>query len=656
MTTAEAARRYVAAGMSVIPVPTGTKKPSVSWLPFQLHPPTPDEIDRLFASCGGIGVVCGEVSGWMEAIDFDDLEAFPKWEALLTENGYGDLLGRLLVQATPSGGRHVVYRCPDGIDGNQPLARREVGGRLETAIETRGKGGYILVGPTRGYRKLRGDWKAVPEIDFEERDALLSAARFFNESVQSPYSHKGPEGIKRPGDDFGAKNSWEDVLGPAGWVLSHERGGEGYWVRPGKNRRDGVSGTTNYAGSDLFKCFTTNGHPFRSDCTYTKFAAYAFIHYGGDMQQAARELGRQGYGAPVVKPKYTGSLAESVQEGRQKARTAQRWTRAADVTEKATEWLVEPYIPLGEITLVAGDPGDGKSTLSQAIVSHVTQGTPINGIDVPRGDAVFLSAEQSVNSVTVPRFRQIGADLDRIVLPDEADENDEPVPFVLDEAGISELRQIVIDVRPKVIVVDTITAYIEAQRDFHTANSVREWMRRLADIARVGNCAVICITHLNKAQGQKAIYRVMGSADFVGASRSVLLVGKDPDNNDVRAAAHIKSNVGPIGKPLGFSIKGGIFGWEEGVDLNEDRMFEAPATKEARTRGEKCAVWLRGFLSVPQTADDVIAAGKANGFSRNACYEAKAQIGAIASKDGFAGGWCWHMPKDEQAESWANRY
>lgn len=318
------------------------------------------------------------------------------------------------------------------------------------------------------------------------------------------------------------------------------------------------------------------------------------------------------------------------------------WTMADNVEQAKVDWLFEPYIPVGEVTLMAGDPGEGKSTTAQAIATACTNGSEICGRPIKQGPVVFMSAEQSRSTVTVPRFKDMGADLSKIALPDEDGDDGEPKPFVLDEDGFATLEQFVGELGPVLIVVDTITAYIEAQRDFNSANQVREWMRRLAKIARQHECAVLVLGHLNKNTQAKGNYRIMGSVDFVGAARSVLFIGHDPDKPGHRAMMHNKSNVGPIGPALGYSIEDGVFGWTGESDLDVDRMNELPQTKDAREARAECGRLITDHLAENgyETKDKLQAKAKAEGFGSRCFTDALHDV-AEKFKDGLDGGFYW---------------
>lgn len=99
-----------------------------------------------------------------------------------------------------------------------------------------------------------------------------------------------------PGEDFNQRGTWEEVFAGTGWTHDRSVGVEDFWVRPGKERRDGHSATTNYQGSNFMWVFTTEAQGFEPDRSYTKFKAYSILHHGGDDKAAARELGKKGYG------------------------------------------------------------------------------------------------------------------------------------------------------------------------------------------------------------------------------------------------------------------------------------------------------------------------------------------------------------------------
>jgi len=328
----QAACRYVAAGLSLIPIRAdGTKMPAFGllpkvWCPYEREHhtvwrcykdrrPTGAELDAWFRNTVGdygFAVLGGAVSGGLEIIDCDNWAAAGRW-ADLVEAAAPGLLGRLVLVQSPRPGLHAYYRCPM-IAGNRKVARvpdPEHGGKkAKTIIEVKGEAGYCLAPPspaachkTRRCYTILGlkDLADVPVVSPDERAVLLDCAARLDcweaatEPHRTPRRPVGPAATTRPGDDFNRRAVWGDVLGPHGWKKTG-RGmrGEETWVRPGKGA--GVSATTNYAGSDLLYVFSTNAPPFEDLTGYTKFHAFALLEHGGDFHLAAKRLAAIGYG------------------------------------------------------------------------------------------------------------------------------------------------------------------------------------------------------------------------------------------------------------------------------------------------------------------------------------------------------------------------
>jgi len=306
----EEAFRLRESGLSIIPIKTdGSKAPAIQWKKHQSQRATAAQIATWCRKGYGLAVVGGEVSGNLEILDFDDSAAFTEWECLVKEAGGEELLKKMPTVITPSGGRHVYYCCKDGVEGNRKLAQKKVKGRPEVLIETRGEGDYVLLPESppechplnQPYVLVRGDLSKIPTISGEQRSLLLEPAQALNEYVKPSQIVSGGSATSsaaatgnRPGDQFNAQATWEDILEPHGWKKAGNRGEVTDWRRPGK--KEGISATTNFGGRDIFYNFTSNGHPFDADTGYSKFAAYAFLNHAGDFKAAAADLRDKGYG------------------------------------------------------------------------------------------------------------------------------------------------------------------------------------------------------------------------------------------------------------------------------------------------------------------------------------------------------------------------
>jgi len=306
------ASRLTQSGLSVIPIkPDGTKAPDLlTWKPFQGEIADSSTLENWFESgTNGLAVIGGEVSGGLEIIDFDDPETARSFGELIRKAGRNQLVERLPLVGTPTGGFHLYYRCQSKVEGNQKLAQK-IGpdDKPVVQIETRGEGGYVLAPGSpakcheleKPYELKRGDLANIPIITIDEREFLLNTARSLNEYVkptkQAPTTFPSIGEGDRPGDRFNATATWREVLEPHGWTAAGHQGETTHWRRPGK--KQGASATTNHNGNDLFYCFSSNGSPFEPDTGYEKFTAYTLLNHGGDFEEATLGLVRQGYGSP----------------------------------------------------------------------------------------------------------------------------------------------------------------------------------------------------------------------------------------------------------------------------------------------------------------------------------------------------------------------
>ena len=642
----ESAKKYRDAGFSPIPIsepkngtllktPYASVLPLVdgkpSWSPFQDRKATDEEMERMWSNGAIVAVTCGKASGNLEVIDFDEPGYFDAWKALVDD----DLLGLLTVMQTPSGGFHVWYRTEDVPEGNQILARTRDG---KTAIETRGHGGYVLCAPSPGYKIEQGSPKKTPSIDDEQREDLINAARMLNQKPAEPrdYSKTSSPTVTRPGDRYARENSWMSIMAALGFTESHSKGQNTYWTRPGKKR--GISASTNGEDGYLY-VFTSNAPPLQPSQCYTKFGVYAEVHFGGDFYAAAQYLSKDN---PQAKQERK-EQAKAIQEKEDRT-----WTTLASIEPKKVEWLWEPYIPKGMVTLVYGDGGIGKSTAMLAVIAGLSLGVALPGQDaLEQGNAIILSAEDPPDTVLVPRLRSLEANLNKIIAPLEFDEEGRANPMVLDECGIETLYQRAVKYEAKIVVIDPALAYFEATKDTNSGTDVRAFMRALAKLAHDADCAVVLIHHTNKSSASAAQYRVAGSNQFINACRSALYVVADPEDANNCAMIHQKHNLSPAGPTLGYTWKDGVFGWTGQSDLTAADAAAVPqSTKVKKGAVDDAKAWILDTLGREGEvkAIDIYAGAKLDGIQPAAIKRAKADLkDQVRSNKQTDGSWTWSL-------------
>jgi len=320
ITIKETGLDYIDAGLSVIPV-NKDKQATVEWKQFKNAPPSPFQYQQWSITPEhGIAIICGNGSGHIEVIDFDEKynldkqSLFERWKKKVEEQKPG-LVERLVWQSTRNKGYHAIYRCRV-IEGNKKLAMRpatesESDVNAQTLIETRGAGEYFLVSPSNGYKILNGSLFHIPEITPEEREILFECARALNQYIP-PSSIvtgivkkiKSSKGIL-PGEDFNARGEIRSLLEESGWKKVGEDAEREQWSRPGKQA--GTSATF-HKDMQTFYVFSTNVVPFENEKAYSKFAVYTLLKHNGDYNKAAKALVTEGYGERDIQNKQQNQL------------------------------------------------------------------------------------------------------------------------------------------------------------------------------------------------------------------------------------------------------------------------------------------------------------------------------------------------------------
>jgi hypothetical protein len=298
---------YLSFGLSVVPVGPD-KRPLVAWKQYQDRLPTLEEAERWTVP---VAIVAGQVSGGLICIDFDDRGSqFKRWGEMVVCH-IPDIRQRMLVQRTPSGGYHVVFRCHELECRNQKLASRPPRpGELDKdgstpvkvvcMIETRAEGGYFVAAPSPGYSLIWGGYDKIPTYTADEAHVLLSCAGELDQmpdEIQpeptAPRSGAAHGGMS-PFDDFDSKNDPIAMLEGIGWHVVRKAGDKYMLRRPGK--KDGISATWNHKPGRLY-VFSTSCEFLRDNHYYKPSAVYAAINHGNDFSAAAKDLYRQGYGS-----------------------------------------------------------------------------------------------------------------------------------------------------------------------------------------------------------------------------------------------------------------------------------------------------------------------------------------------------------------------
>jgi RecA-family ATPase len=250
------------------------------------------------------------------------------------------------------------------------------------------------------------------------------------------------------------------------------------------------------------------------------------------------------------------------------------WTLYSDVTVEPIKWLWHPYIAIGKITLLQGDPGDGKSSMMIHLIAELSKGGALpdgRAIGQPQ-KVIYQCAEDGAKDTIRLRMEAAGADCRNIAFLNESIHEG----LTLDDGRI---RGFISGFRPQLVVIDPIQSYVENDSDLQIAVKARKLMRRLSIWADTYNCAFVLIGHLNKQGRSKGLYRGLGSIDYVASARSVLQVERSEKDEDVRIVRHIKNNLDSLGDDFKFEIRKRTgFRWL--IDQNEDEEVQISKAME----------------------------------------------------------------------------
>ena len=302
--------------------------------------------------------------------------------------------------------------------------------------------------------------------------------------------------------------------------------------------------------------------------------------------------------------------------------------RMSDVELTPVDWLWKPYLPFGKLSVLQGNPGEGKTYFAMHLAAACTNGKLLPNMErMEPFNVIYQTAEDGLGDTVKPRLIEAGADLDRVLVIDDSE-----VQLTLSDERI---EKAIVENNARLVIIDPIQAYLGADVDMNRANEVRPIFMRLGQVAQRTGCAILLIGHLNKAAGMQSLQRGLGSIDIAAAVRSVMFIGKLKHDPTMRILTHEKSSLAPPGASLAFSLgdEGG-FRWVGEYDITADEMLSGiEPQRETKTQQAKdliCAL-LAGGKQV--LSEDIDKAALERGIPGRTVRDAKRELGdALKSK------------------------
>lgn len=311
--------------------------------------------------------------------------------------------------------------------------------------------------------------------------------------------------------------------------------------------------------------------------------------------------------------------------------------RMSEVQSQEIEWLWYPFIPYGKLTIIQGDPGDGKTTMVLNLAAKLSKGEALDeNMKVTEPvNVIYQTAEDGLADTVKPRLELAGADCERIIVIDESDKS----LSMVDER----LEQAIVRTGARLLILDPIQAYLGGGMDMNRANEARDMTKKLGALAEKTKCAIILIGHMNKASGNKAAYRGMGSIDFFAVARSVLLVGRVEGESNTRAVVKIKNNLAAFGHPKAFALSEDGFKWLGDYEITVDEVLGGITPKANKM--EQAKQMLRELAETQSAvlSNEIFDRANELGISKRTLENAKKELGVQTRKINNA--WYWELDK-----------
>ena len=322
-----------------------------------------------------------------------------------------------------------------------------------------------------------------------------------------------------------------------------------------------------------------------------------------------------------------------------------RFEYFSSVKQRKIEWLWYPYIPYGKITILQGDPGEGKSTFILNIAALLTRGQKMpDGTGSGKAQTViYQCAEDDIADTIKPRLLAAGADCNKIayIIDDNSELTfeDARIEAILDKTGA------------RLLVIDPIQAFLVQDSDMQSVARMRTALGKLADVAAKYQCAVVLVGHLNKSYGGKNLYRGLGSIDIAAIARSVLMISRDSADSSIRYMFQVKASLAPEGCAIGFTFSNGHLEWLGKCDIDATTIAGSVFSQAEKLEQAKTYL-LRILKDRDLPSAQVYEMVERLDIKKRTVETAKKEVGIQAYRKNNA--WYWRLPDAITSEAALN--
>ena len=316
--------------------------------------------------------------------------------------------------------------------------------------------------------------------------------------------------------------------------------------------------------------------------------------------------------------------------------------KASDIEPKEVKWLWYPYIPFGKVTLLQGDPGDGKSKFMLSLAALLSKGEHLPFADEEEREPItiiYQTTEDDADDTVVPRFNSAGGNGDNLIF---IKEDMKSLSF-----GDNRIREAIEKYNAKLLILDPMSSYIGESCSMNNANETRAEFNHLIAVAKETGCAIVIIAHMNKMKDTNPLYRTNGSIDIAGAARSILAIIRTANKEAPaeRYLVQVKSNLAPTGSAILFEVAESGVNFVSEMEMTAEEAFSSLAPKMGRPNETELRAKdfiLEMLQDGEMLANDCEAKLEEAGFKKSTIKKAKKKAGVVSHKKGFL--WYWSLP------------
>lgn len=542
-----AIEKYINAGISIIPVDSN-KMPLGEWKQYQTTVAGPSAYNIWSLPIAAIG---GKVSGGLACIDFDDKGSkFPEWCQIVKDSGF-NIKAKTVIQQTPSGGWHVIFRTKLDIRNKKLAMRLLPDNKKQVLIETRGEGGYFLITPSDGYVLKNGDPSMPVMLDDNDVDLMLSSARSLTEEIREHSIPKTQIALSKTGitpfDDYDSRTSPVDVMCSYGWQVAFKKNEKVYLRRPDKNK--GLSATWNHVPNRLYVFSTST--VFENETVYKPSAVYAILEHNGDYTAAAKALYSQGYGSRVMKQPAVNldmtpiTMSVKMSEYREQIYDFYKSGKFERGVRLGLPSLDNMFrFEKGYLNIITGISTHGKSEFLDWVLIKLAQ---VHGWQIEIFSPENFPLEIHYDKLAAKFHDTCLINPERYVIDEGIDFIDEHFEFINateEDLTLEAILSSALEMKQRrgldALVLDPWNEIeLSRPRDMSETDYTGECLRKLRKFARKNNLCLWIVVHPTKMQRKKdtdaypvpSMYDISGSSHWYNKADNGIVVYRDFDKN-----------------------------------------------------------------------------------------------------------------------------